>query len=131
MSYSILDASQFRVKEVVIVTKGGPIDITAIYEEINIFDSLFLPVVSGNILITDALGLSNRLSFDGSEVIAMEIEKTADYLNENLQEYINNDYTIEATRMGMHNFMKELSKYGAYDTEPRAFLDMVLEEIYK
>ena len=78
MSYSILDASQFRVKEVVIVTKGGPIDVTAIYDEINIFDSLFLPVVSGNILITDALGLSNRLSFDGSEVIAMEIEKSAD-----------------------------------------------------
>ena len=60
----------------------------------------------------------------------LEIEKTADYLNENLQEYINDDYTIEATRMGMHNFMKELSKYGAYDTEPRGFLDMVLEEIY-
>lgn len=60
-----------------------------------------------------------------------EIEKTADYLNDSLQEYVNEDYTLEATRMGMHNFMQQLSKYGAYDTEPREFLECVLTEIYK
>jgi hypothetical protein len=78
MSSTLLESTQLIVKEVVIVTKGGPVNITALYDEINIHDSLFLPVVSGNILITDAIGLSGRLDFDGSEVIAIHVEKMAD-----------------------------------------------------
>ena len=75
MTLKISDASQYKIKEVVVVTKGGPIDITGIFEEINLFDSIFLPITSGNILITDAIGLSGKMSFDGSEVIAINIEK--------------------------------------------------------
>ena len=68
-------STQFKINELVIVTKGGPIDISVIYEEINIFDSLFLPVMSGNILIRDAAGLSGSLLFDGSESILIDIAK--------------------------------------------------------
>lgn len=78
MSFTITDASQFRVKEIVLITKGGPVDLTPIYEELNLFDSLFLPIISGNIMITDAIGLSDKLNFDGSEVIAINIEKSVD-----------------------------------------------------
>jgi hypothetical protein len=78
MSFTVTDASQFRVKEIVLITKGGPVDLTPIYEELNLFDSLFLPIISGNIMITDAIGLSDKLNFDGSEVIALNIEKSAD-----------------------------------------------------
>ena len=34
----INNTNQFKVNELVVVTKAGKIDITAIYEEINIFD---------------------------------------------------------------------------------------------
>ena len=68
-------STQFKINELVIVTKGGPIDISVIYEEINIFDSLFLPVMSGNILIRDSAGLSGSLLFDGSESILIDIAK--------------------------------------------------------
>lgn len=75
MSLEIRDSTQFKVLELAIVTKAGPIDITGIYEEINIFDSLFMPVMSGNILIRDSIGLSGKLFFDGSESILIHIVK--------------------------------------------------------
>jgi hypothetical protein len=75
MSLSMGKSTQFKINELTIVTKGGPIDISVIYEEINIFDSIFLPVMSGNILIRDAAGLSSSLLFDGSESILIDIAK--------------------------------------------------------
>lgn len=77
MSLSLTKSTQFRINELSIVTKGGPIDISVIYEEINLFDSLFLPVMSGNILISDSVGLSSMLLFDGSESILIDISKSA------------------------------------------------------
>ena len=75
MSFEIKKSTQFHINELVLVTKGGNIDISKIYEEINIFDSLLTPVMTGNIMIRDANGLSSRLIFDGSEAILMDIAK--------------------------------------------------------
>ena len=58
MTLSVKQASQFKINELVIVTKAGKIDISGIFEELNIFDSLYMPVVSGNIVIKDSVGLS-------------------------------------------------------------------------
>jgi hypothetical protein len=75
MSFELKDSGQFKVNEIIIVTKAGSIDITAIYSELNIYDSLLLPVMSGSILITDSVGLSGKLLFDGSEAILIDITK--------------------------------------------------------
>ncbi len=61
MTFEVKKSTQFSVNELVIVTKNGNIDITNIFEELNIFDSLFLPVMNGKILIKDAQGLSGKL----------------------------------------------------------------------
>jgi len=75
---NVIESSQFRVTEIVVVTKGGPVDVTNMFEELNLYDSLFLPILSGNIIITDAVGLSKKLTYDGSEVIAITIKKDQD-----------------------------------------------------
>ena len=75
MSIELQKSTQFKVNELVIVTKAGPIDISSIYEEINIFDSLFSPVISGSVLLTYSIGLSGRLIFDGSESLLVDITK--------------------------------------------------------
>jgi hypothetical protein len=75
MSFTVSDSQQFKINELVLVTKNGNIDISAIYEEISIYDSLFMPVMSGKILIKDSIGLSGKLLFDGSESLLMEIVK--------------------------------------------------------
>ena len=78
MTLEVKKSTQFEIRELTLVVKGGSIDITKIFEEINLYDSLFLPVISGNILITDAIGLSSKLLFDGSEVLLVDIAKDAD-----------------------------------------------------
>jgi len=78
MTLEVKQSTQFEIRELTLVVKGGSIDITKIYEEINIYDSLYLPVISGNILITDSIGLSSKLLFDGSEVLLVDIAKDAD-----------------------------------------------------
>ena len=75
---TVNQSSQFFIRDLSIVTKSGTVDIQKIYEEINIFDSLFLPVINGTILISDSIGLSNKLLFDGSESILIEIGKDED-----------------------------------------------------
>ena len=78
MSLNLLKSTQFFLDELVIVTKGGKIDIKNIYGEINIFDTMFLSVMSGNIVINDAIGLSSKLLFDGSESLLITIKKDKD-----------------------------------------------------
>jgi len=76
MTIELQKSTQFSVSELVIVTKAGSIDISKIYEEVNIFDSLFLPVINGNIVIRDSIGLSGKLLFDGSESLLIDIKKS-------------------------------------------------------
>lgn len=71
-------ASKFSLNELSIVTKTGKLDISKIYEEINIFDSLLTPIMSGSVIINDSIGLSPKLIFDGSEVLLINIGKNND-----------------------------------------------------
>jgi hypothetical protein len=72
-------ATDFKIIELSIVTKSGKIDITNLFIELNIFDSMLVPVMSGNLLISDSIGLANKLMFDGSESILIEISKSAKF----------------------------------------------------
>lgn len=75
MTFELSKSTDFKIREIVLVTKAGNIDITPIFEELNIFDSIFSPVITGSIMIRDTLGLSGRLLFDGSESIMFDISK--------------------------------------------------------
>ena len=79
MSLSIpQQASRFTLNELSIVTKKGILDISKIYGEINIFDSILSPVMTGVISINDSIGLSGKLIFDGSEVLLINVGKDTD-----------------------------------------------------
>jgi len=75
MDLSVNESNQFKIKELSLVTKSGVLDISSIFVEINIYDSLLLPVINGNIVVTDSIGLSSKLIFDGSEAILINIAK--------------------------------------------------------
>lgn len=72
----ILNNAQFKIKKLVIVSKIGPLDVSGLFEELNIYDCVFTPCITGNILIKDSIGLTNKLAFDGSEVLVIEMGKT-------------------------------------------------------
>lgn len=72
----ILNNAQFKIKKLAIVSKIGPWDLSGLFEELNIYDCIFTPCITGNILIKDSIGLTNKLAFDGSEVLVVEMGKT-------------------------------------------------------
>jgi hypothetical protein len=72
----IINNAQYKIKKLVIVSKIGPFDVSGLFEELNIFDCIFTPCITGNILIKDSIGLTNKLAFDGSEVLVVEMGKT-------------------------------------------------------
>ena len=71
----ISQSTQFKIRQLEIVSKVGTIDVSGIFDELNIYDSIMMPCMSGNIVIRDALGLSSRLYFDGSEYLNINIGK--------------------------------------------------------
>jgi hypothetical protein len=79
MELDYFKSTGFRIKELKISTKNGTeLDITQLYEEINIFDSIFQPCLNGNILIKDSSGLIHDLLLDGNEFLLVNIGKSND-----------------------------------------------------
>ena len=72
---NIKQSTQFKIKELAIDSKLGTFDVSGIFEELNIFDSVLTPCMSGNILLKDSVGLSKKLAFDGSEYLNISISK--------------------------------------------------------
>ena len=75
MSLNLSQSTQFKIKDLTLITKLGNVNIAGIFQEINIYDSMFMPCIRGEILIQDAIGLSSRLLLDGSEYLSIEILK--------------------------------------------------------
>jgi hypothetical protein len=77
---SIQRSTDFVINELSIVSRilDKPYSIQNLFEELNIYESFFSPVMSGNILIRDAVGLMRKINFDGTEYLKIDISKTKD-----------------------------------------------------
>lgn len=73
---NINQSTDFTINSLQLITKVGTIDLRNIYEELNIFDGLFVPSRSGYILIRDATGMIENLLINGSEFLKINIGKT-------------------------------------------------------
>lgn len=78
MPIDIKQSSQFKITDLSIITKLGKFDIGSIFDELNIFDSMLMPSISGNIVVRDGVGLSEKLYFDGSDYIHINISKSGE-----------------------------------------------------
>ena len=73
-------STQFVIEQLSIVSKDGShqYDIQGIYQELNIFENLMMPCMSGNIIIHDAVGLSTTIKYDGSEYLELIVTKDSE-----------------------------------------------------
>jgi hypothetical protein len=76
----LVQSTDYTIKELSIVAGNEKIDVSGIFEEINLFDSILTPVRSGNIILRDAVNLSKLLRFDGTEYLIIIAEKTENVL---------------------------------------------------
>ena len=72
----ITQSTDFTINQLQLITKVGTIDLRNLYEELNIFDGIFVPSRSGNIMIRDATGMIENLLLNGGEFIKINIGKT-------------------------------------------------------
>ncbi len=75
MALNLSQSTQFKIKELTLHTKLGSVNIANIYQEINIFDSIFMVAMKGDILVNDAIGLADKLLLDGSEYVSIKVTK--------------------------------------------------------
>jgi hypothetical protein len=79
MSSVLTQSVQFKVNELFLSTSSGQnIDLTNIFVELNLFDNIFTPCRSGNILIEDSINLFEKLDISGNETLKINIEKMDD-----------------------------------------------------
>ena len=79
MSLDYLISTGFRIKELSLVAKDKTErTLVGHYKEINIFDSILQPCLTGNILIEDSSGLSDSFLFDGNDFLKIHIGKVDD-----------------------------------------------------
>jgi hypothetical protein len=62
-NFDLSQSTQSSIKVLEIRSGGITFDIKAIFQELNIFDTILFPVVSGNIVILDANNLSSKINF--------------------------------------------------------------------
>ena len=68
MADNLLQSTQYSINQLAVITKSGEvIDISTSFAQLNICDSVFVPVMNGSITVIDAVGLSEFLNFDGSD----------------------------------------------------------------
>jgi len=75
MSIQLYQSTQYTIQELTLVTKIGDYDVSGMFQELNIFDSIFMPCMTGSIVIQDAIGITSKMNFDGSEYIRINISK--------------------------------------------------------
>lgn len=126
MTTSIVQSSEFEIKSLVVVSPktNTEVDVRAIFEEINIYDSVLLNSISGNIIIVDSIGILKGFEFDGSQYLVMEMSKNGDLFSFNgvfhiykqsrkdiltqgsmsyQLDFISDEYTVsEQTRVAQH-----------------------------
>lgn len=79
MSKVLSQSTQFKIDELYLtIANGQKFDITNIFQEINLFDNMFTPCRSGNILIEDSINLYEKLDISGNETLKIKMEKLDD-----------------------------------------------------
>jgi hypothetical protein len=76
----LVQSTDYTIKELSIVTGDSKVDVSGLFEEINLYDNILTPVRSGNIVIRDAINLTQLLKFDGTEFLIFIAEKTENVL---------------------------------------------------
>jgi hypothetical protein len=118
MTINIKQSTQFTIKKLALNSKAGPFDVSTIFEELNIFDSILTPCMSGSIVLLDSIGLAKRLVLDGSEYLDVSISKDKEPSN-NSQTNITRTFRI----------FKQTNRISINQTTEKYVLHFVSEEM--
>lgn len=73
--YSIKYTTDFDIQDIILVTAAGVYDVYNHMIELSYFENLFSPVISGNLVLSDAAGIINISSLSGNDFIKIKFQK--------------------------------------------------------
>jgi hypothetical protein len=70
-------ATEYQLNSITLLTSigGGVIDLTPQVVEFSLFEDIYSPTISGNLVVSDALGLLNNFRINGTEFIQISLGK--------------------------------------------------------
>ena len=74
----IVYPGDYTLKKIALLHVGGVLDLTSVMVELSYFEDIFSPVVSGNLVLTDALGIIEKCQLSGNEYIQITFTKASD-----------------------------------------------------
>lgn len=80
MTMNIESTLQYEINKLNLITHAGKFDLRSIFTEINIYDHILQPCMTGNILLKDAQSINSNFVLDGSEFIEIDISKESNNL---------------------------------------------------
>ncbi len=74
----INQAIEFTIDEAIIISASGRhVDIRPLMEELNVFEDLFSPCITGNLILTDSNNMINTLPLAGYEYLSLKFSKSS------------------------------------------------------
>lgn len=135
----IAQSTQFVVLQMSITNRDGTVenDIRGIYQELNIHDNMMMPCMSGSILLYDAVGLSSKLKFDGSQYLSLKIIKDSEHPDELtidkkfvIYKQTNRSLVNQTTEMYILNFVSEEFIYSQQKKIRQSFSGTYSDMVY-
>ncbi len=115
-TYQVTQTTQYRIKKLILITEAGDFELAAAFEELNIYDNIFTPCMSGSIVVRDALNFTDHFVLDGKEKIHILIDKGDEFPDPAFTfERIFKVYGI--TSFYNHNFTSKFFKIQFYSEE--------------
>ena len=72
--FNLKESTQVKIRKIDIISNIGTLDVTAIFQELNIYDTIFFPSISGNIVILDTNNITGQIDFK-SCFLSVELSK--------------------------------------------------------
>lgn len=86
--------TDFQIEAIGIISGSGTFNVTDLMVELSYFENLFSPCLSGKLVLTDAAGLINLISFNGNEYIKINFRKNNRQSDNTQSETINKTFRI-------------------------------------
>ena len=79
-SPNLIQSTDYNIRGLYLYSSyiGGNLDLTNYLVELNIFEDIFNNTISGNVVLSDAIGIINLMGLNGTEFLKVVLSKTSD-----------------------------------------------------
>lgn len=132
----VFTGSDYSLKSLILITSDAKtVELTKMYISLNLYEDLFTPYVTGDMVIGDALDLINTYSIHGNEYVYMELDKPS--LDEPIKKFFriykidNRTYETQALQNYTIHFCSEELLLSSQKLIRKSYRGMTIDNMIK